>query len=77
MAKKRGFKRLIYLGAPLLLLLLIGVTISVYFWQMRLQKPTEINMAHHQHSSDAVSEAGMHDHSSTSVSCETIVAKET
>ncbi|RNB87664.1 multicopper oxidase family protein [Brevibacillus fluminis] len=59
-----------------LLLLLIGIAISVYFWQMRLQKPLEIDMAHHQHSSGAVSQLGMHDHSPTGVSCEKFVAKE-
>ncbi|HZG17497.1 MAG TPA: multicopper oxidase family protein [Candidatus Bathyarchaeia archaeon] len=77
MSRKIIFKRSIYFGVPLLLLLLIGVTVSVYFWQMRLQKPVEISMAHHEHSSDSVSEAVMHDHSAKGVSCESIVAKET
>lgn len=77
MVKKRNFKRLFNFGVPLLLLLLIGVTVSVYFWQMRLQKPMEINMVHHEHSSGAISEAAMHNHSATGVSCGSIVAQET
>lgn len=77
MAKKSSSKRPFYFGFSLLLLLLIGVTVSVYFWQMRLQKPMEVNMAHHEHSSGAVSEAAMQSHSATGVSCESIVAKDT
>lgn len=76
MVKKKSSKRPFYFGASLFLLL-IGVTVSVYFWQMRLQKPMEINMAHHEHSSGAITEAAMHNHSNTGVSCESIVAKET
>jgi FtsP/CotA-like multicopper oxidase with cupredoxin domain len=77
MAKKSSSKRPFYFGLSLLLLLLIGVMVSVYFWQMRLQKPMEVNMAHHEHSPGAASEAAMHNHSVTGVSCESIVAKET
>lgn len=71
---KRSSTRQLIIGG--LLLFLIGIAISVYFWQMRLQKPLEIDMAHHQHSSGAVSQLGMHDHSPTGVSCEKFVAKE-
>ncbi|AJY76937.1 multicopper oxidase family protein [Paenibacillus beijingensis] len=77
MTKKKSSKRLFKFGVPLLFLLLIGITISVYFWQIRLQKPQEINMADHLHSSGAVSATGMHDHSATAVPCEAIVAGET
>ncbi|MCY9663960.1 multicopper oxidase family protein [Paenibacillus alginolyticus] len=75
MVKKKSSKRSFYLGVPLLLL--IGVIVSIYFWQMRLQKPMEVNMANHEHSSGAMSEAAMHTHSATGVSCDSIVPKET
>lgn len=48
MNKRKIVKRLIYVGLPLTLVLLIGAVIVTYFWQMRLQKPEEINMAYHQ-----------------------------
>lgn len=77
MTKKKSSKRLIYFGVPLLLFILTGITISIYFWQIRLQKPMEINMADHHLSSHTVSAEGMHGQSSTAVPCETTVAGET
>jgi len=74
MTMKRSSTRQLIIGG--LLLLLIGIAISVYFWQMRLQKPLEIDMAHHQHSSGAAPQLEMHDHSPKGVSCEKFVAKE-
>lgn len=73
--RKNGAKRLASFGIPLALLLLIGVTISVYFWQMRLQKPLEIDMAHTHHGTGAAS-AAAHAHGAAGVSCETIRAEE-
>ncbi|GMX60972.1 hypothetical protein Elgi_74010 [Paenibacillus elgii] len=76
MIRKKSPKRPIFYGVLLLLILFVG-TASVYFWQFRLQKPVEINMAHHGHGSGSVSEADMHDHSPKGISCESITAKET
>lgn len=47
MARRKKGKRLAYIGVPVLLALLIGAALIIYFWQMRLQKPVEMNMAHH------------------------------
>lgn len=55
MKKKRNRKVTIGLGTLLALLILIGATVSVYFWQIRLQKPGEINMANHMNHSDSAS----------------------
>ncbi|GIP23352.1 metallo-oxidoreductase [Paenibacillus sp. J22TS3] len=43
------------------LVLLIGAVLVTYFWQMRLQKPEEINMASHQMAAGMTSMANMGD----------------
>lgn len=60
-SKRKTGKRLIYIGLPLSLVLLLGAALSTYFWQMRLQKPEEINMAHHQMTAGMDSMASMGD----------------
>ncbi|RTE05468.1 multicopper oxidase family protein [Paenibacillus whitsoniae] len=40
-------KTVIYVGILLLIVLMIGAAVSTYLWQMRLQKPVEMSMAHH------------------------------
>lgn len=55
MTRRKRVKRLIYIGLPALVVLLVGAALTTYFWQMRLQKPEEMNMAQHQMT------AGMHD----------------
>ncbi|MEK8128292.1 multicopper oxidase family protein [Paenibacillus filicis] len=77
MIKKKSSKHPIFYGILVPLLILIVGAASVYFWQMRLQKPVEINMAHHEHGLGSVSHTDLHDHSPTGVSCEAITAKET
>ncbi|WP_372632171.1 multicopper oxidase family protein [Cohnella sp.] len=76
MTRKRSAKRLLPIGIPLLLALLVGLTVSVYFWQIRLQKPSEINMGDHRHHSAAAVGAGMHEHAASGVACESLVAGE-
>ncbi|MCU6794955.1 multicopper oxidase family protein [Paenibacillus sp. WQ 127069] len=76
MGKTNNKKHFFFFGFSLLLLL-IGVTISLYFWQIRLQKPVKVNMGQHQHTANAVSSEGSHDHPNDGVSCEKIVDKET
>lgn len=80
MVRKRSVKRWFAIGVPLLLALLLGAAIVTYFWQMRLQKPEEVNMANMTHLSDAMMVAGaMHEHSASEgeVSCASLVAEET
>ncbi|MCK9860019.1 multicopper oxidase family protein [Paenibacillus sp. ATY16] len=40
-------RTVVYVGIPMLLVVLIGAALITYFWQMRLQKPVDMNMAHH------------------------------
>lgn len=71
--KKKNKKVKIFLSSLLVLCLLIGATIAVYFWQIRLQKPVEINMADHMHHSSSAMHAG-HQPNSESISCENLTA---
>ncbi|MDI4649645.1 multicopper oxidase family protein [Cohnella hashimotonis] len=48
MTNRKNVKRLVYIAIPAMVVLLIGAALTIYFWQMRLQKPVEMNMAHHQ-----------------------------
>lgn len=59
MTDRKPAKRLIYIGLPLIVVILVGAALITYFWQMRLQKPQEINMAHHQMSAGRTDMAGM------------------
>lgn len=81
MNTKRNKKRRLYVIVPLaLLVLLIGAATAVYFWQIRLQKPVEIDMSGHHHGMNAMAAAGgTHDHSpsGTPMSCASLVAGET
>ncbi|MNO28546.1 Blue copper oxidase CueO precursor [compost metagenome] len=71
--RKTTAKRLIYIGLPAMLVLLIGAALTVYFWQMRLQKPEEISMAHH-HMMEGMD---MSSSSGKEISCESLIAPDT
>jgi Putative multicopper oxidases len=76
---KKSKKKLFLWGIPALLVGLVLVLVAVYFWQIRLQKPVEVNMAHHHHEMSA-DMASMPDHSHASsavVACEAIVETDT
>ncbi|UKS27996.1 multicopper oxidase family protein [Paenibacillus sp. HWE-109] len=45
MARRKSVKRLINIGLSLIVVLMIVAALTTYFWQMRLQKPDEVNMA--------------------------------
>lgn len=74
----RKNKKKVKIGMGLLLsvLLLVGVVIAIYFWQIRLQKPEEINMAGHTHHMGKTAMSAMHtgseSSSSTLGSCENL-----
>ncbi|TFE25536.1 multicopper oxidase family protein [Cohnella luojiensis] len=72
--KIKSRKAKIGLGVLLALTILIGATVAFYFWQMRLQKPAEINMADHMHHASPSSHAGHHTTTSTGTSCESLTA---
>lgn len=81
MAKRKTVKRLVYIGIPVILALLVGATLTAYFWQMRLQKPEEMNMAHDPMAAgmtDMAGMEGMEDSSSAQggVSCASLTAPE-
>lgn len=82
MTRRKKGKRLVYIGIPTLLALLIGAAVITYFWQMRLQKPVEMNMAHHTMADMTGMEhrehmAGMEDSSPEGgVSCDSLTAPE-
>lgn len=61
MYRRRTAKRLIYIGIPAMLALLVGAAVTVYFWQMRLQKPAEMNMAYQRMTNGMADMAGMDD----------------
>ncbi|CAH1207730.1 Cell division protein FtsP [Paenibacillus auburnensis] len=79
MSKLTSKKRVFFFGVPALLIIVIGALIAIYFWQIRLQKPVEINMAQHQHASGEIMTAAGHHHNHVqqSIACESIVAGET
>ncbi|WP_224753189.1 multicopper oxidase family protein [Paenibacillus terricola] len=82
MTRRKKVKRLVYIGIPVALALLIGAAAITYFSQMRLQKPVEMNMAHHTMGDMAGMEhmehmAGMEGSSSEGgVSCDSLTAPE-
>ncbi|MCC3382202.1 hypothetical protein ACFQ5D_04015 [Paenibacillus farraposensis] len=45
MARRKSVKRLINIGLPLIVVLMIVAALTTYFWQMRLQKQDEVKMA--------------------------------
>ncbi|KRE64709.1 multicopper oxidase family protein [Paenibacillus sp. Soil750] len=45
MARRKSVKRLINIGLSLIVVLIVVAAVTTYFWQMRLQKPDEVNMA--------------------------------
>ncbi|MBB3114028.1 FtsP/CotA-like multicopper oxidase with cupredoxin domain [Paenibacillus phyllosphaerae] len=67
--------------AGLALTILLGTVIGTYFWQMRLQKPFDVNMAamHHTGGMNGHEHGTVHGATSTglqpSLSCEAIIAK--
>ncbi|MBW7453628.1 multicopper oxidase family protein [Paenibacillus sepulcri] len=67
------------MGLLLAPVILIGAAAALYFWQIRLQKPEEINMADHMHAMDAMSHASHQmEASATSVTpCDAIRAADT
>ncbi|WP_245599872.1 multicopper oxidase family protein [Paenibacillus harenae] len=72
--KKKKRSR-IGLNSLLLLVILAGALVAVYFWQIRLQKPEEINMAHHmQHSESAMHAA--HQPGSQEAACGSLTAED-
>lgn len=82
MTRRKKTRRLVYFGIPVLLVLLVGAAVVAYFWQMRLQKPVEMNMAHHTMAEMAGMDhmehlAGMEASSSEGgVSCDSLTASE-
>lgn len=62
------------MGLLLVLLLLIAATFAVYFWQIRLQKPNEINMAQHMHSVELASHSMQHHSQPVGEACESLKA---
>ncbi|MFX3633920.1 MAG: multicopper oxidase family protein [Candidatus Pristimantibacillus sp.] len=67
------------IGVGLLLsaMLLLGLVVAIYFWQIRLQKPEEINMAGHMHHMETAMSAmhtGYEGISSNLGSCENLTA---
>lgn len=72
MKKSKTKKWFFIFGVPLLL---IGLLISVFFWQIRLQQPEEINMAQHHHNTGSVTTTSHH--SEEGIFCEKIVDENT
>ncbi|RIX60337.1 multicopper oxidase family protein [Paenibacillus nanensis] len=73
---KQRRKLKIGMSSLLVLCILIGATVAVYFWQIRLQKPEEINMAEHMHHAGSAAHAAHSQSSAQSVSCETLTAED-